>query len=225
MSFWRFVRNWLALAANRSWETAHIIHQVCFLIASGLACWSVYEGIRHHEEEPKLLVIAPAIGTVIVLLGSFVYYAYRQYRDEYDKRIAAEPRGVELERINLARGKLEALNEQDREVIKQVLLEQHVRGQRIKATGVKIHILAAETGFLELDGEAGEWRIRSEWQKILAPLLFPNPEPILSQRAPMWSIWSKLWRRLIYTVRVLARAISRNRRRPPRRRCRRENGG
>jgi hypothetical protein len=95
MSFWQFLRNWFVSAFHRSWETGHIVHQLMVLASGLLLVRSAYLGIHSFSHEgggPEMSSVAPFAAAVGVLLASLVWYAYRLYRVEYNRRVAAEER-------------------------------------------------------------------------------------------------------------------------------------
>src|SRR5262245_57623733 len=96
MSFWRFIRSSFTSAFRLSWHGGHLVHQTCVLLAGGLLVFSAIRGVQalSHEEEPKMLIVAPLVAAVLLFLGSLFWCAYSLYREEYDRRVAAEGRLV-----------------------------------------------------------------------------------------------------------------------------------
>jgi hypothetical protein len=98
MSFWRFLWGWFASAFRHSWEAGHVVHQLLVLTGGLLLACSAYLGIHSLSREggPEMPSVAPFVAAMAVFLASLVWYAYRLYRAEYDRRVAAEERMMPL---------------------------------------------------------------------------------------------------------------------------------
>src|SRR5262245_64895685 len=96
MSFWQFLRTWFTSVLHWSWHGGHLIHQTCVFLTAGLLIATAILGVHasSHHEEPITLVVAPLVGAILLFFVSLVGFAYRIYRDEYNRRIAAGQRLV-----------------------------------------------------------------------------------------------------------------------------------
>src|SRR5262249_55524036 len=79
MSFWSFIWETIRRAHGVGEHVSHRVHIWIIYVLGGAAILGV--GIKEHD-----VIWIPIIVLIIVFSLNLVYYAYRLYREEYDKR-------------------------------------------------------------------------------------------------------------------------------------------
>jgi hypothetical protein len=209
MSFWQFLKTWFTRAFHNSWGAVEIVHKACILFTALPLLLSLFVvfGVRasSHEEEPKVLILAPLVAAILVFLVSLVLHAYRLYREEYDRRAAREEQ-LASDRWRAVRDRITGLPEGYREALRQLVIEGRIGAAdaQTRFPGVDFTVLSARVGLLEHDlPPVNAWGVRPDSLELLRDLLIPEPDPQPAAPASIPSLlvrlcrWSSGFRRVV----------------------------